>query len=47
MSEGIVITKLNPYLMFDGTAGKAIALYEKTLGAKCARRICCELEQMP
>lgn len=28
------IRKLNPYLNFDGTAAKAIALYEKALGAK-------------
>jgi PhnB protein len=28
------IRKLNPYLNFDGTAGKALALYEKALGAK-------------
>ena len=28
------IRKVNPYLNFDGTAGKAIALYEKALGAK-------------
>ncbi|MGK3998151.1 VOC family protein [Sorangium sp. So ce1024] len=28
------IKSLNPYLMFDGTAEKAIALYERALGAK-------------
>lgn len=28
------ITQLNPYLNFDGTAGRAIALYESALGAK-------------
>jgi PhnB protein len=28
------IKKLNPYLMFNGTAGKAIKLYETALGAK-------------
>jgi PhnB protein len=28
------INQLNPYLNFDGTAAKAIALYEKALGAK-------------
>ncbi len=28
------ITQLNPYLNFDGTAGQAIALYERALGAK-------------
>jgi PhnB protein len=28
------IKKLNPFLAFDGTADKAIALYERTLGAK-------------
>lgn len=28
------IKSLNPYLMFDGTAAKAIALYEKALGAR-------------
>jgi PhnB protein len=30
----MAIQKLNPYLNFDGTAAKAIALYEKALGAK-------------
>ena len=30
----MAITKLNPYLNFDGTAAKAIQLYEKALGAK-------------
>lgn len=29
------IKSLNPYLMFDGTAEKAIKLYERALGAKC------------
>ena len=28
------VKQLNPYLNFDGTAAKAIALYEKALGAK-------------
>jgi len=28
------IKQLNPYLNFDGTAGQAIALYERALGAK-------------
>jgi PhnB protein len=28
------ITKLNPYLNFDGTADQAIKLYERALGAK-------------
>lgn len=28
------IKSLNPYLMFDGTAEKAIAFYERALGAK-------------
>jgi PhnB protein len=28
------VRQLNPYLNFDGTAAKAIALYEKALGAK-------------
>jgi PhnB protein len=28
------ITELAPYLNFDGTAGKAIQLYERALGAK-------------
>jgi PhnB protein len=28
------VRALNPYLNFDGTASKAIALYEKALGAK-------------
>jgi PhnB protein len=27
------ITQLNPYLNFDGTAGEAIRLYERALGA--------------
>jgi PhnB protein len=30
----MAIKQLNPYLNFDGTAAKAIALYEKALGAK-------------
>lgn len=30
----MAITGLNPYLNFDGTADKAIALYEHALGAK-------------
>ena len=30
----MAIKKLNPYLNFDGNAAKAIALYEKVLGAK-------------
>lgn len=30
----MAIRQLNPYLNFDGTASKAIALYEKALGAK-------------
>jgi PhnB protein len=30
----MAIKKLNPYLMFDGDAGKAIKLYESALGAK-------------
>ena len=30
----MAIEGLNPYLTFNGTAGKAIALYEKALGAK-------------
>jgi PhnB protein len=30
----MAIKKLNPYLNFNGTAGKAIQLYEKALGAK-------------
>lgn len=30
----MAITQLNPYLAFDGTAEKAIQLYEKALGAK-------------
>jgi PhnB protein len=29
-----MIKQLNPYLNFDGTGAKAIALYEKALGAK-------------
>ena len=28
------IRQLNPYLIFDGTAAKAVALYESVLGAK-------------
>lgn len=30
----MAITKIHPYLMFDGNARDAIALYEKALGAK-------------
>ncbi|MCK6547026.1 glyoxalase/bleomycin resistance/extradiol dioxygenase family protein [Myxococcota bacterium] len=30
----MAIKQLNPYLMFNGTAAKAIAHYEKALGAK-------------
>lgn len=30
----MTIKQLNPYLNFDGTAAKAIALYERALGAK-------------
>lgn len=30
----MAITGLNPYLNFDGTAEKAIALYERALGAR-------------
>ena len=30
----MAIRKLNPYLNYDGNAAKAIALYEKVLGAK-------------
>ena len=30
----MAITSLNPYLNFSGTADKAIALYERALGAK-------------
>ena len=30
----MTITKLNPYLNFNGTAAEAIALYERALGAK-------------
>jgi len=30
----MAIKQLNPYLNFDGSAAKAIALYEKALGAK-------------
>lgn len=30
----MAIQQLNPYLNFDGTAEKAIALYERALGAK-------------
>ena len=30
----MAISKLNPYLMFNGDAAKAIALYERALGAK-------------
>jgi PhnB protein len=33
----MAIKKLNPYLNFDGTAEKAIALYESVLGAKTDR----------
>src|SRR5262249_32940648 len=33
----MAIKQLNPYLNFDGTAAKAIALYEKALGAKVDR----------
>jgi PhnB protein len=33
----MAIKKLNPYLNFDGTAEKAIALYESALGAKTDR----------
>ena len=33
----MAIRQLNPYLNFDGTATKAIALYEKALGAKVER----------
>src|SRR5581483_1950241 len=32
--ETTMIKQLNPYLNFNGTAEKAIALYEKALGAK-------------
>ena len=28
------VKQLNPYLNFEGTAAKAIAFYEKALGAK-------------
>jgi PhnB protein len=30
----MAITKLNPYLNFNGTASKAIAFYERALGAR-------------
>jgi PhnB protein len=30
----MAITQLNPYLIFNGTAAQAVALYEKALGAK-------------
>jgi len=30
----MAIKQLNPYLNFDGTAGKAIELYQRVLGAK-------------
>jgi len=30
----MAIKQLNPYLTFDGTAGKAIELYQRVLGAK-------------
>lgn len=30
----MAIKQLNPYLMFNGTAAQAIALYERALGAK-------------
>src|SRR6185295_12117917 len=30
----MAIKKLNPYLNYDGNAAKAIALYERVLGAK-------------
>jgi PhnB protein len=30
----MAITKITPYLNFDGTAAKAIQLYERALGAK-------------
>lgn len=33
------IKSLTPYLMFDGTAAKAIALYEKALGARAEGNI--------
>jgi PhnB protein len=33
----MAIRRLNPYLNFDGTAAKAIGLYEKALGAKPER----------
>ena len=29
----MAIKKLNPYLNYDGNAAKAIALYERVLGA--------------
>jgi len=32
--DPMAIRKLNPYLNFDGTAAKAIKLYEKALDAK-------------
>jgi PhnB protein len=33
----MAIKQLNPYLNFDGTAGQAISLYERALGAKVER----------
>ena len=33
----MAITQLNPYLNFDGTAAKAVELYERALGAKIER----------
>ena len=33
----MAITMLTPYLVFDGTAAQAIALYEKALGARTER----------
>ena len=33
----MAVTMLNPFLMFDGTADKAILLYEKALGARTDR----------
>ena len=35
----MAIKQLNPYLYFDGTAAKAIALYERALGAKTESRM--------
>lgn len=32
--ELMAINKLNPYIMFNGTADKALKFYEKALGAK-------------